>query len=133
MPRFNSDGQWCAGIGKGIVSKGTGPESMDIVHIATDAGDAQWLGDRVIYQRETAALGAFIEAEGGDILSPFGANRLRAGGPLWAAWLAGAGYRDSLGRVNAAWSVAGVGPDGTVCVTIRETGVGLWLLAPDGA
>lgn len=119
-------GEWCAGVGSVGVSREWKPGLL-----AEHAGSACWLGDRVLYQRESGGR-AFLEADGVEIDGQ-GANRLCAGGPVWAAWLAGVGYRDSTGRTSDRWGLAGVGPDGTVAVVLdRETGRELRLIAPDG-
>ena len=117
-------GEWCAGIG----SVGVSRESRGL--IAEHAGSACWLGEAVLYQREEDGR-AFLESTVGAI-DKQGANRLAAGGNVWAAWLAVVGYRDSRGRTSEAWSLAGVGPDGTVGVMLdRSTGVHLRLIAVD--
>ena len=68
-------------------------------------------------------------------VSASGADDLYAGWGIWAAWLSGSGYRDSLGRTNADYGVVGVDRHtGTVLVSLNKaTGKGLGYLTTDDA
>ena len=67
-------------------------------------------------------------------VSASGADRLYAGGDVWAAWTSSGGYRDSLGRTHTDYTVAGVDDDGTVLVILyATTSTGVGYLSPDDA
>lgn len=67
-------------------------------------------------------------------VSASGANQVYAGGGIWAAWLDGSGYRDSLGRTHADYGVVDVDDDGTVVVILDyDQKMGLGYLLPTDA
>lgn len=70
------------------------------------------------------------------LVSNSGATIIRAGGGVWAAWLEGVGYRDSLGRTSADYGLVDVDDDGTVVVILNntdKTGLGYLLSSDDDA
>lgn len=137
MPRLNSRGEWCAGIGGAGVSIATAV-------LSTPAGEAFWLSDdEVVYhtgESGTWHLEKYTVSTG--IKTQFdsrSANSLVGGGSRWAAWLGGLGVYGVYGAagvtppVNAVAGVAAAGRDGTVA--IREsysTGLGFTLISPTG-
>lgn len=63
-------------------------------------------------------------------VSIFGADHLYADGGVWARWLDGDGYQDSLDRGSDTYDVAGIDTDGTVLIIIdanSQTGLGYLL------
>lgn len=68
-------------------------------------------------------------------VSATGATALFAGGGIWAKYLTGTGYVDSLGRTSATYGVAGVNESGIVLVILNNatsTGLG-YLLTTDAS
>lgn len=65
-------------------------------------------------------------------VSASGADRLYAGGDVWAAWTSSGGYRDSLGRSHADYASVAVDDTGTVLIILdRNTDTGLGYLTKD--
>lgn len=100
---------------------------------------ATWLNDwTLIFESSpsgSARLYTYDTRTGAAVqVSSSGADRLYAGGDVWAAWSAGSGYRDSLGRTHTDYNVAGVDDDGTVLVILDSTtNTGVGYLSPDDA
>lgn len=53
-------------------------------------------------------------------VSTTGADALYADGGVWAKWVNGVGYEDSIGRSHATYGVAGVDTNGTVLVILNR-------------
>lgn len=137
MPKLNSRGEWCAGIGGGTVS-------ANGKTISTPAGGACWLDDdTVLYQ--TSASGSYIletynvRTAARATVSTRGANNIVAGGSRWAAWLGGYGVYGVYGAsgvtppVNAVAGVSAAGRDGTIAITESyQAGLGFTLISPAG-
>lgn len=135
MPVLSRTNLACMGVGDGQVSvEGVVPASL----VGVVGGGSRWLGDRLVYQARTSA-GYVIEAcdlrtNARQQLHAHGANRLEAGRTVWAAWLAGYGYFDALGRRNASWyplAVDDVTDQVAVCLDY-QAGAGLGILDPMG-
>lgn len=107
MPRLNPAGDWCAGIGGGVVT-------VNGTVIASNAGGACWLDPfRVLYQH-----GAHLETfdiRTGEIVvvDHEGATELAAGGGVYAAKL-GAVRVSNRSERYPDYGVGDVGPDGSV-------------------
>ena len=78
-------------------------------------------GDRWRVVRLTAPFTTY------DVGAPQGANEIRAGGGVWAAWRQGVGYFDSHGRVEPLWAPLAVDDESgdVALVTDRANGRGL--------
>lgn len=96
MPKLNSKGEWCAGIGGSTVSY------QGQVIATPAAGSASWIDDtHIIYQQcdgDVCRLYIYDTTTGQiAIAANRGANSIAAGGKVWAAWLAGYGLYASTG------------------------------------
>ena len=98
-----------------------------------------WLNDWTLIfessQSGAARLYTYDTRTGAAVqVSSTGADRLRASGDVWAAWLSASGYRDSNSRTHADYGVIGVDDDGTVLVVLNNTTQkGLGYLLPTAA
>ena len=98
-----------------------------------------WLNDWTLIfessQSGTARLYTYDTRTGVAVqVSSTGADRLRASGDVWAAWLSASGYRDSNSRTHADYGAIGVDDDGTVLVVLNDaTQKGLGYLLPTAA
>src|SRR5678810_1079733 len=105
-------------IGLAALGVGDGVVSVDGVVIDTHAGEVAWQDeDRLVYAKG-ATLQRFNAADSTIVqISPQGANRVRAGGGIWAAWLNGA-VRTSEGHGwESGYRLAEVSDEGTVVLT----------------
>lgn len=150
MPNLNSIGQ--IAHGKGGVGAFFNNSQFDA------GGGADWLTDRdIVYQhggvdgwylalfdshtarpdpnRPGWLLGTITRAVL-DPASPFynrGANDLRAGGGIWAAWLDGFGLYASNGLHLPSAGLLNVGPHGSIAyIPDRQNGLGVDVREPDG-
>lgn len=138
MPVLSRTNLACGGVGDGQVSvEGAVPAAL----VGVVGGGTRWLdmgGFRPVYQRSQGGrywLEALDLRSGVTIeVSGLGANRIEAGGGVWAAWLAGVGYRDALGRSHASWYPLAVDDlTGAVAVCLDyQAGAGLGILDQAG-
>ena len=131
MPRFNGRGDYCAGIGSGIVS-------LNGQAIASPAGSADWYADDVVVyqvQRNGAWSLEYYDTRTTQFAraAEHGANAIEAGGGVWAAQVR-TDVVDSRGRSWSNRGLRAVGPDGTVALTTTpyHVGTGITLVTLDG-
>lgn len=133
MPVLSRTGRAAMGVGDGVPSV-DGVPVPDVV-----GGGTCWLdNDRVLYQckvERAYVLEAYSVASGQKAVVDFhGANVIVAGAGQWAAWLSGAGYRDSLNRTHPSWYPLAVDDlTGTVALCLDyQRGSGLAVLGTNG-
>jgi hypothetical protein len=119
MPRFNSRGDWCAGIGGGSVR-------VNDTQIATNAGQACWLDDDHVLYQQGAHLETYNVRTGAYVrdFDAEGANEIAAGGGVYAAKFSGVlrvKHLDGSVSPYPGYFVGDVGPDGSFV-----------MLGPDG-
>jgi len=143
MPKLNARGEWCAGVGGGIASWQGGI-------LAYSAGGTSWVDDDwIVYQAcvgdECHLLKTHVRTGEVRDASSRGANKIAAGGGVWAAWLgsvrgeppyglytsSGLYLRDAwLGGFGSSAGGGGVGPDGSVAVKDQYQAAGGWSVWP---
>jgi hypothetical protein len=79
-----------------------------------------WLedgSDRLIAQSYGPHAPMLVAYPGGEVLAERGANEIRSGGGVWAAWLAGVGLFSSIDFGGPDKYLQDVGPDGAIAYT----------------
>lgn len=133
MPRLNSLGNWCAGIGGGQIS-------VDGVFVfAHQSGGACWVDDdRVIGQ--LCAAGAPCITQTWNRLThalvqvaAYGTQNTRANGGVWAIWGDNHGVTTSTGLYYPLSAIGEVGPDGAIAIKTLYQSYGPWDVIEVGA
>ena len=120
MPRLSREGNIGMGIGghQGSVNSNLIPNSFGVY----------WKTNNVIvFGAPTGGLATYDLWTGERLaVNVHGANDLRAGGDVWAAWLDHYGLFSSTGFFNPDAGLMDVGPDGAIgFVPVRQAGVGI--------
>lgn len=120
------------GIGDGVISvDGVVPSPL----AGVVGGGTCWLDDDTIAYQRAYGQARILEALHLPTLAPrtvseSGANQIVAGGGVWAAWLAGQGYRDSHHRHETKWFPLAVDPytgHVAICLDYQSgAGIGVW-------
>lgn len=118
MPYLNSLGKWCAGVGGGQAS-------YEGQVLGQPAGGTCFFDDTHVLYQECQATCQLImyDTERGttSVASTVGANTIKAGGGVWAAWLGTSdpttqGLRTSTGLLLPDAGLHAVGPDGAIAI-----------------
>ncbi|MEO8481084.1 MAG: hypothetical protein ABI634_02670 [Acidobacteriota bacterium] len=118
MPRLNLMGApLLSGIGDGVTGRW-----LNLVESARQ--DCSTGVCRIVARTEPSGPERELDSRG--------ANFFAAGFGVWAAYLAGSGYRDSHGNTHPSWMPLEVDSSRAVLVTDHDTGGGLWLVRPNG-
>lgn len=136
MPRLNSRGDWCAGIGGGVVSVN------GRAVLPYQSGGSNWVTDDLVIAQVCDGAACTLKTWNrvtGEVVTvaPVGANHLEANGGVWAAWLGSipaTGVYSSTGLHLPLSGLGPVGPDGAIAVKVDYQSAGPWeVVQPDGA
>lgn len=131
MPRLNSRGEWCAGIGGASVSVGTESGKGREV-IPYQSGSANWVDDdTVIGQFCNGESCRVVTAPGLNEVLNHGANFIEANGGTWAAWFgsldpATVGITTATGLRFPSSGLGPIGPDGAIAIKNDYQSAGPW-------
>jgi hypothetical protein len=107
-------------VGAGLIGDGGVVSINALPVLGPSAQFGGWLRDgtrRLIAQSYGPHKPMLVAHPGGEVLSERGANEIRAGGGVWAAWLAGVGLFSSTGFGGPDKYLLDVGPDGAIAYT----------------
>lgn len=131
MPRLNSLGDWCAGIGGGRVS------AKGAYVLPYQSGGANWVDDDHVIGQVCGTpcetwtwnrlTGAIVR------VSTRGTQTTFANGGVWAIWGAGHGVSTSTGLDYPLSFHGGVGPDGAIAIKTLYQSYGPWDVIEVGA
>ena len=137
MPRLNTRGDYCAGVGEG-------PVHVNETIIAPHAGGIQWVNDdHVVFQQcQGGSCGIYLQNVHTALrwlALGHGANQIVAAANKWAVWFgtnhpAEAGITTSMGERFPDSGLGPMGPDGAYAIKVAYHSAGPWnVVEPDGS